>query len=219
MYSIKSKGLQFNYPYRLAFNLISQTNSNKDTNTVNNYERPIKGSINKEKPNTYIVKLIKDREQTIKENQKKKVDLLIDKAYERYNNNIRTYNFNTIYKNERKVCDYLPKITKQRITEEIINKSNKLFPVHYYSLQKNTIGEALMRRKEREKKLNQYKQMYRIKYLTDTNDLNSPIIPYTEKEISTQVYSVDLSKTTSTLFSKLNKKNNRSKQNIHEITR
>ena len=219
MYSIKSKGLQFNYPYRLAFNLISQTNSNKDTNTVNNYERPIKGSRNKEKPNTYIVKLIKDREQTIKENQKKKVDLLIDKAYERYNNNIRTYNFNTIYKNERKVCDYLPKITKQRITEEIINKSNKLFPVHYYSVQKNTIGEALMRRKEREKKLNQYKPMYRIKYLTDTNDLNSPIIPYTEKEISTQVYSVDLSKTTSTLFSKLNKKNRRSKQNIHEITR
>ena len=185
---------------------------------MNNYERPTKGSKNKEKPNTYIVKLLKDREQTIKENQKKKVDLLIDKAYERYNNNIRTYNFNTIYKNERKVCDYLPRITKQRITEEIINKSNKLFPVHYYSAQKNTIGEALMRRKEREKKLNQYKQMYRIKYLTDKDDLNSPIIPYTDKEISTQVYSVDLSKTTSTLFSKINKKNKRSKQNINEIT-
>ena len=117
------------------------------------------------------------------------------------------------------MCDYLPRITKQRITEEIINKSNKLFPVHYYSAQKNTIGEALMRRKEREKKLNQYKQMYRIKYLTDKDDLNSPIIPYTDKEISTQVYSVDLSKTTSTLFSKINKKNKRSKQNINEITR
>ena len=219
MYSIKSKGLQFNYPYRLTFNLISQNNSHKEINTVNNYERPTKGSKNKEKPNTYIVKLLKDREQTIKENQKKKVDLLIDKAYERYNNNIRTYNFNTIYKNERKVCDYLPRITKQRITEEIINKSNKLFPVHYYSAQKNTIGEALMRRKEREKKLNQYKQMYRIKYLTDKDDLNSPIIPYTDKEISTQVYSVDLSKTTSTLFSKINKKNKRSKQNINEVTR
>ena len=219
MYSIKSKGLQFNYPYRLTFNLISQNNSHKEINTVNNYERPTKGSKNKEKPNTYIVKLLKDREQTIKENQKKKVDLLIDKAYERYNNNIRTYNFNTIYKNERKVCDYLPRITKQRITEEIINKSNKLFPVHYYSAQKNTIGEALMRRKEREKKLNQYKQMYRIKYLTDKDDLNSPIIPYTDKEILTQVYSVDLSKTTSTLFSKINKKNKRSKQNINEITR
>ena len=76
-----------------------------------------------------------------------------------------------------------------------------------------------MRRKEREKKLNQYKQMYRIKYLTDKDDLNSPIIPYTDKEISTQVYSVDLSKTTSTLFSKINKKNKRSKQNINEITR
>ena len=61
--------------------------------------------------------------------------------------------------------------------------------------------------------------MYRIKYLTDKDDLNSPIIPYTDKEISTQVYSVDLSKTTSTLFSKINKKNKRSKQNINEITR
>lgn len=220
MYSIKSKGLQFNYPYRLTFNLISSNTSHKDINSTNNYERPIKGNIiKKDKQNQYIVKLIKDREQTMKENQKKKVDLLIDKAYERYNNNIRTYNFNTIYKNERKVCDYLPKITKQRITEEIINKSNKLFPVHYYSVQRNTIGEALMRRKEKEKKLNQYKQLYRIKYITDREDFNTPIIAYKDKEISTQVYSVDLSKTTSTLFSKINKNNKRSRQNINEITR
>ena len=88
MYSIKSKGLQFNYPYRLTFNLISQNNSHKEINTVNNYERPTKGSKNKEKPNTYIVKLLKDREQTIKENQKKKVDLLIDKALSDYENEV-----------------------------------------------------------------------------------------------------------------------------------
>ena len=66
MYSIKSKGLQFNYPYRLTFNLISQNNSHKEINTVNNYERPTKGSKNKEKPNTYIVKLLKDREKTMR---------------------------------------------------------------------------------------------------------------------------------------------------------
>lgn len=204
MYTIKKEGLRFNYPYKLTLSLISDSNYNnisKNKFLLPEYiEKEEQINEISSKPNKYIKKLIKDKENLIKNNQRKKVDLLIEKAYDRYNNYIRTYNFNSIYKNERKNCDYLPKITKNNITSQIITKTQRLFPSKYISKGKCQHYSELIKERKKKQDFDKYKQIYRIKYInTDYNEK----VPRKNifEDVGTQVNSIEISNLPSRLSS------------------
>lgn len=204
MYTIKREGLRFNYPYKLTLSLISDSkynNISRNKLLLPEYTDREK-QINEisSKPNKYITKLIKDKENLTKKNQRKKVDLLIEKAYDRYNNYIRTYNFNTIYKNERKNCDHLPKITKNNITSQILTKTQKLFPSKYRATNKCKHYSELIRERKKNLDFDKYKQIYRIKYINTDYNENCPRKNMFE-DVGTQVNSIEISNFPSRLSS------------------
>ena len=63
--------------------------------------------------------------------QREKIDLLINRAYHRINNNIRKYNKGLIISKEQKESklDFLPLVHKQEIIEHVMNKAEKYLPL------------------------------------------------------------------------------------------
>ena len=109
MYSIVDGKNKFTYPYSLTMNIIY------DNNQYGNLEPQIKIIQDKQNKNQstfrknllnnknrYISKLIKEKESLENKNQRDKIELMINNAYDKYNNNIRNYSFNAIYNTNQK---------------------------------------------------------------------------------------------------------------------
>ena len=116
--------------------------------------------------------------------QKEKIDLLINSAYHKINDNIREYNKNLcLPRRENKVqLDYLPLIQKEKIIDHAMNQVQKYLPFinKKYEYMKYGNKEHFTKLKDEEKKnrqlnwsrnfleqkkLEEYKKIYKVKYL------------------------------------------------------
>ena len=176
MYSIVDGKNKFTYPYSLTMNIIY------DNNQYGNLEPQIKIIQDKQNKNQstfrknllnnknrYISKLIKEKESLENKNQRDKIELMINDAYDKYNNNIRNYSFNAIYNtNQKKSQEKLPILTKEKIKDEIISRSNKYFPKEYRNKNKQYEIKDIYNKISKEPN---YKKLYQIKFIdTDEKD-------------------------------------------------
>jgi hypothetical protein len=116
--------------------------------------------------------------------QKEKIDLLINSAYHKINDNIREYNKNLcLPRRENKVqLDYLPLIQKEKIIDHAMNQVQKYLPfinkkyefIKYGNKKSNTnLKDEEMKNRQlywsrnflQQKKLEEYKKIYKIKYI------------------------------------------------------
>ena len=124
--------------------------------------------------------------------QRDKIDLLINSAYNKINDNIREYNTSlSIPKNEHKIqLDYLPMIQREIIINHIMNKTQKYLPLinkkyeflkyGYKEVKQKILDEERKNRQMlwsnnfiQKKKLEEYEKIYRIKYLnTEQQTIN-----------------------------------------------
>ena len=167
MYTVQKGRYKVNYPYKLTMNIIIPHNKYNITTThpflyksaSNNLDKINSDKVGK---NKYMIRLAEDKRKTFKRIQKEKIDLLLDKAYDRYQNNIRTYEFNMLRSpTTKKNYELLPKITRNRLTTEILAKSEKLFPKKYLPSQTTSNFHPNKRPKD-------YNQLYKIRYANRT---------------------------------------------------
>ena len=116
--------------------------------------------------------------------QKEKIDLLINRAYNKINDNIREYNKNLCFprRENKPQLDYLSLIQKQKIIDHIMNKVQKYLPFinkkyefMKYGNEKHNPKLECEEKKNRQlywsrnflqqKKLEEYKKIYKVKYL------------------------------------------------------
>ena len=116
--------------------------------------------------------------------QRDKIDLLINKAYENINDNIREYNNSlSLSGREYKIkLDFLPAVQKQIIIDHVMTKAHKYLPLinkkyeflkygHKEVIQRNFDEEKKNKQMKwshnilQQKKLEDYHKIYRIKYL------------------------------------------------------
>ena len=116
--------------------------------------------------------------------QKEKIDLLINRAYHKINDNIREYNKNLCFprRENKSQLDYLSLIQKQKIINHVMNKAHKYLPfinkkyefIKYGNKKSNTnLKDEEMKNRQlywsrnflQQKKLEEYKKIYKIKYL------------------------------------------------------
>ena len=116
--------------------------------------------------------------------QKEKIDLLINRAYYKYNDNIREYNTNVIIpRREHKIqLGFLPAVQRNIIIDHVMNKTQKYLPLinKKYDFMKYGYKQKKQRELDEEKKnkqmmwsynflqqkkLEDYEKIYVIKYL------------------------------------------------------
>ena len=116
--------------------------------------------------------------------QRDKIDLLINKAYENFNDNIREYNNSlSLSQRENKIrLDFLPLVQKQIIVDHVMNRTQKYLPLinKKYEFMKYGYKEVKQKNFDEEKKnkqinwshnfiqqkkLEDFQKIYRIKYL------------------------------------------------------
>lgn len=116
--------------------------------------------------------------------QRDKIDLLINKAYENFNDNIREYNNSlSLSQRENKIrLDFLPLVQKQIIVDHVMTKTHKYLPLinkkyefmkYGYKEVKQKIFDEEKKNKQinwshnfiQQKKLEDFQKIYRIKYL------------------------------------------------------
>ena len=116
--------------------------------------------------------------------QRDKIDLLINKAYENFNDNIREYNNSlSLSQRENKIrLDFLPLVQKQIIVDHVMTKTHKYLPLinkkyeflkyGYKQVKQKDFDEEKKNRQMKwscnfleRKKLEDYYKIYKIKYL------------------------------------------------------
>lgn len=109
--------------------------------------------------NEYSERLNKKSKKINKKNQRNKIDLLIENTYDKYNNFIRDYNINKSINSPKKKFENIRFLTKEKIKDEIILKSNQFFPKENKNLKEenHTFNKS--------KKEPDYKKIYKIKYI------------------------------------------------------
>ena len=183
MYSIVDGKNRFTYPYSVTMNIIYDNNQNGyiepqikmvQDNQKNNQSAFRKNLLNNK--NKYISKLIKEKESLENKNQRDKIELMINNAYDKCNNNIRNYSFNTSNnKNNKQIPEKLPVLTKEKIKDEIISRSNKYFPKEYRNKNKQIEIKDIYKKSSKE---SDYKKLYQIKFIDteikdNENNINS----------------------------------------------
>ena len=132
--------------------------------------------------------------------QREKIDLLINRAYHRINDNIRKYNKGLIILKDQKESklDFLPLVHKQEIIEHVMNKAEKYLPLinkkYDFMRYKNTINEPKINEDEKftkqytwshnfleQKKLEDYKKIYKIKHIN--NEPSIKLVKYKNVKI------------------------------------
>ena len=116
--------------------------------------------------------------------QRDKIDLIINKAYENFNDNIREYNNSlSLSQRENKIrLDFLPLVQKQIIVDHVMTKTHKYLPLinkkyeflkyGYKQVKQKDFDEEKKNRQMKWscnflelKKLEDYYKIYKIKYL------------------------------------------------------
>ena len=142
---------------------------------------------------------------TLNKIQREKIDLLINRAYEQINDEIRNYNNNV---KNRKRLKILPLVTKEQITEHILNEVNKYLTYSYDNKDKivyldnkkklENNKSNLINNKQyiwshdfmEQKKNNEYKKLYSIKYIDTTRVDKNIILSRNKKKIFSDIPSV-----------------------------
>ena len=121
--------------------------------------------------------------------QREKIDLLINRAYEQINSNIRNYNKSVSYpkRNERLKLQPIPLITKELIIDHVMGQVEKYLPYQNKNMKTNSLednerDDTNDNHKEKldkqfiwshnfmeEKKFDDYRKRYRIKFLDTEN--------------------------------------------------
>ena len=121
--------------------------------------------------------------------QREKIDLLINRAYQQINNNIRKYNKSVSYpkKQERFILKTIPLVTREFIIEHVMGQVAKYLPyqkqnIHNNTFENNELNEYKILYNGKlnkqfiwshnfieEKKMNDYKKKYRIKFIKTEN--------------------------------------------------
>lgn len=174
--------------------------------------------------------------------QKEKIDLLINRAYYKINDNIREYNKNLCFpRRENKTqLDYLSLIEKQKIIDHVMNKTQKYLPFinKKYEFMKYGNKEHNKKLKDEEKKnrqlywshnflqqkkLEEYKKIYKIKYLhseeiNNNNKFKDEFIQKDSEGIENDryIYSLANNKTSTRITLKKNATMNCSNKNFIE---
>ena len=153
----------------------------------------------------YEIKKKKQTYDTLNKIQREKIDLLISRAYSQINNGIRNYNKSADKKNKLK---FLPLVTKEKVTEYILNEVNKYLTYSYDNKDKivyldnkkkqENNKSNLVNNKQyiwshdfmEQKKNNEYKKLYSIKYIDTTRVDKNIILSRNKKKIFTDIPSV-----------------------------
>ena len=137
MYSIVDGKNRFTYPYSVTMNIIYDKNNfgvieppYTMKNNKFNTPRIVFKHLLQNKNNRYRTKLIKEKELLDTKNQRNKIELMINYAYDKKKNNIRNYSYNPNLNHSSKV-EKFPLLTKEKIKNEIISRSNNYFPKEY----------------------------------------------------------------------------------------
>ena len=142
---------------------------------------------------------------TLNKIQREKIDLLINRAYEQINDEIRNYNNNV---KNRKRLKILPLVTKEQITEHILNEVNKYLTYSYDNKDKivyldnkkklENNKKNLIDNKQyiwshdimEQKKINEYKKLYTIKYIDTTRIDKNIFLSNNKKKIFNDIPSI-----------------------------
>ena len=170
---------QYHHPTNSLFKFQLQSHPDLLIDKPNQINRLFKTQYSEEKKKNILNLLSKV--------QREKIDLLINRAYQQINNNIRKYNKSVSYpkKNQKLKLKSIPLITKELIIDHVIGqvekylpseKKNKLNPFENY--ENNEINENNDKNKVKfnkqfiwshnfmeEKKMEDYRRKYRIKYI------------------------------------------------------
>lgn len=234
--SIISKSPKYKYPNYIT-SYYSFFHDNPDTALQLKLS---KSNYDKEKPSPYFINKNKQLQKLKKQVQTKRLDVLINKALEK-SNTIRNYshnykinknNKNTKEKNMNKTLfrfpkiklDYntmsIPRFSKNRIKENIMNRVNHFFPDRYFNDKEindgnntNTDKTDWKKNLEYKKKLEEYKKLYSIKYISP-----GPVIQE-NKELKLKKKAYKLIGPAITIYNKKNKNklfNNVSKDEINK---
>jgi len=158
MYGLNDKILLNSRHYDINKYIINNNENNKFKNNMfKKYKNFQKDSFNYQKKKKKEIKILRNKIKNTK------LDLLIDDIYDKNNNNIRTYSFNTTYpKNFERKYDKIPILQKQLIKDNLIEISNK----NYKSQEKKIINDNKLPILINN---NKYDDIYKIKFI----DLNN----------------------------------------------
>lgn len=178
---------KYRYP-----NYLTSYNKKMYDNPGSNFNFKLdKFNLEKEKHSKYFIDKNKELKKLKEQIKKKKVDILLNKALEKsntirnysfkINNNdkiLRVKNFNKtnyifpdIYLEHKSLA--LPSFSQDIIKKNIISTVNNFFPERYFNkkdkkkYQKKDWAKAL----EKQKQFDEYKKIYRIKYINCENDI------------------------------------------------
>jgi hypothetical protein len=125
----------------------------------------------------------------MKKIQREKIDLLINRAYQQINNNIRKYNKSVSYpkKQGRYILKAIPLVTREFIIEHVMGQVEKYLPYQKKNIFNNTFENNELNKYKilyngklnkqfiwshnfmEEKKMDDYKKKYRIKFIKTEN--------------------------------------------------
>ena len=173
----KAKSLK---PHKQNFNYLMKNRVISLGNYLNNKST----ELNNLSKTQYFERKRENMNRLLSQIQRDKIDLLIDRAYNKINDNIREYNTSlSIPKTDHKMqLDYLPFVQRELIINHVMNKTQRYLPLinkKYEFLkygykeikQKNFDEERKVRQMlwshnfMQQKKLEEYEKIYRIKYL------------------------------------------------------
>jgi len=158
MYGLNDKILLNSKHYDINKYIIYNNENNKFKNNMfKKYKNIQTDSFNYQKKKKKEIKILRNKIKNTK------LDLLIDDIYNKNNNNIRTYSFNTSYpENFERKYDKIPILQKQLIKDNLIEKSNKNYKSQEKTINNDNKLPILINN-------NKYDDKYKIKFI----DLNN----------------------------------------------
>ena len=111
--------------------------------------------------NKNMRRLKNEKEKIEYQNKRNKIEYFIDKIYDKYNKNIRNYNDNLSSNKPKKIYEKIRCLTKEKIKDQIISKSNQFHSKEYEMINKD-ISPIIFKS---DNKKDNYRNIYKIKYI------------------------------------------------------
>ena len=225
MFSIGDGKRKFIYNYKVMESIVSNPPKVRYPEYLTPYNKKLSftyadsifsNNYKKEKSSNYYINKKKSFQKLQKQIQKKKLDILINKAYEK-SNPIRNYklsagrpqNFAGTKFNHPEITIRnsglsIPSFSEMVIKQNILSAANHFFPEKYSYKQKNEDNEDkknYVSEIKKRKKFDEYKRLYRIKYLKQ-----GPVKSF-DKETVSKKKAFKLISPAITIYNSKNKKN------------
>ena len=204
MFSIEDGKTKFLYNYKAAESVVFTPKIYRYPNYLTSYNKKMydnpetnlnfkldKLNLEKGKHSQYFIDKNKELKKLREQIQKKKVDILLNKALEK-SNTIRNYSFKTnnndkilreknfnktnyifpdIYLEHKSLA--LPSFSQDKIKKNIISTVNNFFPERYFNKKdkKKCERKDWTKALKKQKQFDEYKKLYRIKYINCENNI------------------------------------------------